>query len=220
MAVRNAPTMGTAGSSWQHGGYSGQGNVAGLLGSAKGRAALVAGNADGVFDEVEKALDHFAARGAERPLVFAANDVGMYLRPLDHWASLHYDNLPAWKSVRWLHHKGAEDIALHSDQPAPHIDHCWHLLTPCMALSGMFAAQIAYLMGCDPIVLCGCPGTQVRRFFEPQARTDFGYGGGPGAADKNIRMQIRAELNRVPEFKERLRSMSGWSRDYLGSLEG
>jgi hypothetical protein len=85
-------------------------------------------------------------------------------------------------------------------------------------LSGYFAMQVAYLMGCQPIVLCGCPGEPMARLFEAEARTDFGYGAGTSENDRGIQRQLMAEMERVLEFKARIQSCSGWTKAYFGGL--
>lgn len=214
MAVRNAASMGTYGATWQAGGYSGAGPVRGLLGSLAGRPALVAGSAAGVFAEVAA-----AERQLDRPVIVAANDVGMYLPRLDHWVSLHADHLAAWKAVRWLHARTKETTQYHSEVGGAVVDHVWERLTPLFCLSGYFAMQIAWLMGCRPIVLCGCPGEPAPRFFEAEPRADFGYGSGAAGSDRGVREQIEREMARVPDFKAAVRSMSGWTRDFFGGLD-
>src|SRR3990167_8605258 len=209
MTVRNAETMGSYGSEWQHNGYSGSGNVAGLLDSLRGRTAVVCGNAEGVFRELQDVYERLRTE----LVIFAANDVGMYLPHLDHWVSLHPDNLGAWKQVRWLHPMSREVAKYHCCDKRPFIDYVWQGLTPLFCLSGYFAMQIAYLMGCERIVLCGCPGDQTRRNFDLDPREDgFGYGNGTKGDDKGVKEQIEKEMRRLPDFKERVRSMSGWTR--------
>jgi hypothetical protein len=211
MTVRNAATMEAYGSTWQAGGYAGQGNVRELLGSLTGRSAIVAGGAAGVFEEV--AVVEAAIPDA---VIFAANDVGIYLPRLDHWVSLHADHLGVWKAVRWLHAKDKEETKYHGEAARPFVDYVWEGLTPLFCLSGYFAMQVAFLMGCAPIVLCGCPGQPARRFFEAAPRADFGYGSGANGSDKGVREQIEKEMERVPEFKAVVRSCSGWTAEFFG----
>lgn len=216
--VHQTPGMGTYGASWIHRGYCGAGNVQGLLGSCTGRPALVCGNAASVFADVDRAMTHVT-----NPLVFAVNDVGMYLPNVDHWVSLHGEKLPAWLAVRkqhWEHQ--VNRVFLHSAGRTC-VDYTWDGLNPMLALSGYFAMQIAYLMGCAPILLCGCPGEPKRRWFEPRPRanqmdTQFGYGGGPNQNDANIQAQFCAEFDRVPDLKSCVQSMSGWTQTYLGGV--
>lgn len=213
MGVRNAESMGSYGSSWQHKGYCGSGNVAGLLDSLTGRTAVVCGNGEGVFQELDQAL-----MLAPEAVIFAANDVGMYLSKLDQWVSLHADNLGPWKQVRWLHPGPCEDAKYHAIDKRPFIDYVWAGLTPLFCLSGYFALQIAYLMGAERIILCGCPGNQTPRFFEARAREDFGYGSGSIGSDKGVKEQIEREMDRLPEFKAAVRSMSGWTQEFFGGV--
>ena len=151
-------------------------------------------------------------------VIFGVNDVGMFLPRMDHWCSLHTDKLSTWKATRWLTAREKEDVKYHGVDPRAFIDYDWSSLRPLLALSGYFAMQIAHIMGCNPIVLCGCPGSQVKRFFELEARPDFGYGSGPAGSDEGIRQQLIREMNRLPDFKSKVSSMSGWTREFFGSL--
>ena len=210
MVNLNAPTMGTYGSTWQVRGFAGSGLVGDLIDCLQGRPVAVCGSATGVFWE----MDIVRKRYGEDLVVFAVNDVGMYLDRVDHWCSLHTENLKAWKAVRWLHHTGDDNIVYHGVDKG--VAHNWQSLTPLFALSGYFAMQIAYIMGAKRIILCGCSGDSRARFFESQYRTGFGYGGGETQSDINIRQQLISEMNRLPAFKRKVRSMSGWTKSYFG----
>ncbi len=214
MTIRNAASMGLHGSTWNTRGYCGQGQVAELIGSLAGRSALVCGNAAGVFAEVEA-----AQRRLDRPVIFAVNDVGMYLPQVDHWVSLHADKLGTWRSVRWAERTQKESTQYHSDTARPFIDWTWQQVTPQFCLSGYFAMQVAWIMGCEHIVLCGCPGDATPRFFEAQARESFGYGSQEHGSDRAVGAQLQYEMARLPEFKQAIRSMSGWTKSYFGTLE-
>lgn len=213
MTVRNAATMETYGSEWQARGYCGHAGVETLLGSLAGRHAIVAGNAEGVFQEVED-----ARLLLNDPVIFAANDVGVYLKKLDHWVTLHTDKLGVWKSCRWQTHEGMEDTKYHGIEARPFVNYVWAGLTPLFPLSGYFAMQLAFIMGASRIVLCGCPGTNTRRFFEAAARHDESrYGAGYDS--HGIREQLENEMQRLPEFKAAVRSMSGYTREFFGAPE-
>lgn len=212
MGNYNAPSMGTYGSLWQAHGYAGRGNTAELIDTLKGRVVVVCGNAEGVFQEYE-----LVKRKYDDIVVFGVNDAGMYIPNLVHWVSLHWDKLDAWRNVRRMENPD-EKITMHSIQEHPNVNYTWAGLTPYFALSGYFAMQIAYIMGADLIVLCGCPGLGVRRFFEATSRLDMQYGGGIGQSDRNVQQQVVSEMNRLPEFKQKVRSMNGWTRNYFGGL--
>lgn len=191
--------MGTYGSTWTAHGYSGNGNVAYLVDSHLNRPAIVCGGALTVFADLVE-----ASRFVDDPLIIAVNDVGMYLPKVDHWVSLHAKNLPAWNAVRWLERKPAGQI--HSYE-CPQEWNDWQGLNPMFALSGYFAMQIAWIMGCAPIILAGCPGSRERRFFEYEKQETHG--------EANISKQVIHEMNRLPEFKRVTRSMSGWTRSFF-----
>ena len=200
-------------SGWQAGGYFGGGNVVNLLDSLHGRPAIVAGSGGtiddiaGQFQTAMKELDP----GNQRPIVFAVNDVGAYLPLCDHLVSLHNDNLIHWAALRQDKHERAS-FRTHSLRGA---DYEWTELTPTLALSGYFAMQIAYLMGCEPIVLVGCPGDDTKRFFDLQPTP-----AGKHSTRSGIERQLRLEMQRLPAFRAKVRSMSGWTREFFGGLEG
>ena len=194
---------------WEHKGYTGGGNVAGLLDSLSGRPAIIAGNARGVFEEVERARQHLG----EMVVTYGVNDVAVYLSRLDHMVSLHTTKLVLWAELRrdgYSRPTGNVNFQLHdAGLMGPHLWNQWKDLTPTMSLSGMFAAQIAYLMGCSPIVLCGCPTDGTPRFWELQS-DNHDY--------TRSQKTIMDEMSFKPDFKAAVRSMSGWSREYFGSL--
>lgn len=215
MVARNAESMGLYGSSWQASGYCGSSPAGELLGSLRGLPAIIAGGAEGVFEEVTDALEKMSF-----PVIFAVNDVGMFLPTVDHWVSLHSDSLGAWKQVRWIKTHAKEKTLYHSVDARPFIDVAWEGLTPLFSLSGYFAMQLAWIMGASQIVLCGCPGSPSRRFFDLEQRKDFGYGNGEAGSDKGVREQIEREMTRLPDFRAVVRSQSGWTREYFGALKG
>lgn len=204
MTIRNAETMGDYNSTWQIAGYAGQGNVEELIGTLRGRVAIVAGSGHDVMNELKIV-------GPE-DVIFAVNDIGMFLPRVDHWISLHGGHLNAWKAVRWLQQRDREFTKYHSVDQFGNIDYVWEQLTPCFALSGYFAMQIAYIMGADQIILCGCPGDASRRFTDIFPKTNHAYEG------EGVKHQLIHEMKRLPEFKEKVRSTSGWTKEFFGGL--
>jgi hypothetical protein len=204
------PGMGTYGSTWQAHGYSGCGNVAELIDSEKGRPAIVVGSSFQVFADLSLAQPRLPNH-----LIFAVNDIGMFLPHVDHWVSLHYPNLKVWQTVRWLHSRPAQPNAIryhsYETENKPNT-YTWDGLNPMFALSGYFAMQIAWIMGCHPIYLCGCPGSPARRFFEATPVL------GTYEMDGGIRKQVISEMERLPEFKNSVSSMSGWTREFFGGV--
>lgn len=208
MAIRHAASMPPTGAVWRAGGYSGMGNVAPLIGSLRGHTAVIAGNACSVFEELDYVLSKIPDA-----IIFAANHIGCYLPKVHHWATLHGDMLDVWKAARYMEPRD-HDFATHTDVSHVESTYVWEGLSPLFALSGYFAMQIAYIMDADQIILCGCPGSPARRFFEAAPRKDFGYGGLP--TDKGILDQLINECNRVPELKARVRSQSGLTKQFFG----
>ena len=205
MTVRNAETMPAGLSEWQARGYHGAGGY-GYVNAIAGRPAIICGNAAGVFEQARRA-------SAELPdaVVFGVNDAGMYLPVLDHWVSLHQDKAFIWSLMRSITINTNRPYTFHSVDARQGVTAVWDKLTPCFALSGYFAMQLAWIMGASPIILCGCPGEPAPRFFEAEPRQDFTY------ADKGIQQQLIKEMSRVPGFKDAVRSMSGgFTESYFG----
>lgn len=205
--------MGTHGATWEAAGYAGAGLVSELVGSLQGRPSIVCGSGETVFYELEDAL-----KKVPDAVIFAVNDVGMFLPHVDHWVSLHSVNLGTWKNVRWMHARPRENVKYHAVDDHAYVDYNWGSLRPLFALSGYFAMQIAHIMGSDLIVLCGCPGDSSKRFFEGRPRNDFAYGADKTGSGNGVRVQLMSEMERLPGFRARVRSMSGWTRDYFGGL--
>jgi hypothetical protein len=206
----NAISAGSLGAGWESKGYFGGGNVEEILDSLSGQAAIIAGSAKGVFDEVEAATAIL-----QRVNIFAVNDVGVILPHVDHFVSLHTPKLVHWVELRRDETSagyGNRDFRVHDGGLYDKREwYQWKALTPTMSLSGMFAAQIAYLMGCHLIVLCGVPCDSTPRYWETGTSTkNTGY--------QNSQRQIREEMAYKPNFKSRVRSMSGWSREFFGTL--
>lgn len=181
--------------------------MAGLIDSLRGHAAIVAGSGLGVFDEVTRAR---AALG--EPVVFAVNDVAVLLPRVDHMVSLHTPKLNHWVALRSDETSkgyGNRDFKVHDGGIYGAMPfYQWRGLVPMMALSGYFAMQVAYLMGCDPVVLCGCPGDITPCFWQAE-QSSMVYA-------RISQTQIIDEMKYKPEFRKVVRSMSGWTREFFG----
>jgi hypothetical protein len=93
-------------------------------------------------------------------LIIAVNDVGVYWpRPFDHWVSLH-----AEKMARWQRERARAEL--------PGEYHSWgtrpyrHVTPWARGASGMLAVQVAQVVGCTRVVLCGMPMTVSPHFVE------------------------------------------------------
>jgi hypothetical protein len=209
MADYRAQSMGGSGLKWERKGYFGNGNVEPLFDTLSGRRALVVGSGWGVFDE-------FRRYASPECVVFAVNDVGVYLPRIDHLVSLHADKLRLWRDLRantMSQGYGNTDFKTHTGfYAAGGIDYCWEYLTPIFALSGYFAMQIAYLMGAEWIFLLGCPGDSTPRFWETET-VNKSY------QQQGVLDQLKHEMKRNPDFFNRVRSASGFTRRFFGGIE-
>lgn len=141
--------------------------------------------------------------------VLACNEAGaIWPGQLDAWVTLHPNKFGTWISQRkdnghpkalglWAHNKRA-GIEVHSTK----------YMFPGQARSGSsgcFAAKVALLdMGFDRVVLCGIPMTPRPHFFD----------------NKNWRAAdgFRRAWQELPMvYRNKMRSMSGWTRVLLGS---
>jgi hypothetical protein len=148
-----------------------------------------------------------------RYLVFGVNDVSVYLPHVDHMVSLHTPKLDCWAELRrdtTSQGYGNKDFRVHdAGRHGGRLWHQWTELTPIMALSGLFAAQIAFLMGCEPIVLCGCPTDSSPCFWQPDGTVNAGY--------EKTQYAFKFMVGQNVEFRKALRSQSGWSKALLGA---
>lgn len=191
---------------WQFRGYGGdQGQVEGLINSLSGRVAIVVGGARDALFEFGAAKELLAESGRD-PVVFAANDIGKVIK-WDHWVSLHPEKFftPGQAMTHTAFSTGAQFN--------------WQIEPEHFPLSGYLAMQLAWIMGCDRIVLCGCPGEAGARFDGTTNEYEgFGYGSGSTGSDKAIVAMLEKHMKRLPEFKAAVRSMSGFTKRFFGGL--
>ena len=120
-------------------------------------------------------------------------------------------------SARWMHHqrrKFGDGFTVHGSNvekhgALPHVDHWWEDARGGGG-SAWGARKLAWLMGFEPVVLCGCPldaGVYVG---------NYSLGGLMARGD--VIGQLRAGIEAEPEWHEGAYSMSGWTRDFLGAL--
>lgn len=198
-------------SAWQSRGYYGDGagrcNITSLIDSLDGKVAVVVGSGgttDEIFHQYEKTLEKYPDA-----VVFAVNDIGVYLPTVHHYVSLHEDNLQAWAQLR----KDKKDRKGFSTHSLINADWNWEGIVPVMPISGLFAMQVAWVMGAGKIILCGCPNDGTRRFFDKKPRDDFHY------QERGILDQLKGEMRRLPDFKAAVRSWSGMTREMFGGPE-
>lgn len=117
-----------------------------------------------------------------------------------------------FKSFRWIEYQFRfhDQFSVHGVKPRdgmPWVDHWW---PDCAGggSSAWCARKLAWLIGFDPVILCGCP-------LEPMPYV--GYRPAQLMADMRMIEQYREQIRSQPEWREGAFSMSGWTREYLGT---
>ena len=175
--------------------------------TADQRIALVLGGADSLQADVA------AYKGPYHGVV-ACNDAGIWWPgPLDAWVSIHPERFHLWETGR----KGPTAQRLVGQRSidrhyAVALDLITEPVFPGQASSdfgssGLYAAKVAlHDLKFDLAVLCGIPLSITPHF----------YGGKPWAYAETY----RDIWKRIPTlYRERMRSMSGWTREFLGAPE-
>lgn len=166
------------------------------------RLALILGGADCVWDDLEA-----VGRLCDVPsaVLLAVNDVGYaYAGRVDHWCSLHPENFAGWKARRAANGYADGYVTwsrtrpMLADRICPTLD---------KGTSAMLAVSVANRLGCERIVLVGCPLERRPHFHDE--RNGRRWCGAKVHQPAWIRQKEAGKL-------EHVRSMSGWSRDLLG----
>lgn len=172
--------------------------------------ALVVGNAECVWQDLERYEGPADA-------IIAVNCIGMELPRVDAWVTLHPLNFPRYVLAR--HHAGLPEAGVlvtnqrdRRQPPWPAIDHVTEAPLPGHpqgGSSGLFGAKFALIdWGFDRVVFCGCPLTQTRHAVPHPTLGRYVFETAP---------QYQRAWSKIPaEFTARMRSMSGWTRQFLG----
>lgn len=192
--------------------------------------ALVLGGASCLWDDISAfwstaSSSELNAFAPEKPwdIVVACNDAGVeWPGQLDAWVTLHplfFEMGKEWRKKRAAagHPKALRYICHPEAVRGTRAD---RLTTPGLAASayrfpgqdksgssGLFAAKVALVdLGADRAVLCGIPLTATPHFFDKE----------PWKQALDYQRQWRT----VPkDILGRMRSMSGWTREFLGAPE-
>lgn len=171
------------------------------------KTALVLGGGD----TLQKDLEALHALGISYDGVFACNEAGAtWNGDLEAWVSLHPEKFNKWAATRtskgyseapfWAHRQPDLKIA-----PPCQVASYKFPEQKISGSSGLFAAKVALVdFGYVRAILCGIPMTSTPHFFD-----DVDWKGAKG---------FRNGWHEVPtRYKNRMRSMSGWTRVLLGS---
>jgi hypothetical protein len=164
--------------------------------------AAILGGARCVWEDLEALT---ALRAPD--FIIATNDAGAhYAGRVDHWATLHYEKLPTWTAERALRgYPPAERIWVHTKAVGPVAGNSLHdRLEDWGGSSGLFAVQVALALGAARVALCGVPlEVNEGHFFDP------------GRWSWAVRYRS-GWINHRAEIAGPVRSMSGWTAEYLG----
>lgn len=168
------------------------------------KRALVIGGADCVHADIAAALAIFTPDA-----IIAVNNIGMSYPRVDYWVSFHSEHFE-----RWL--KRRRELGLQDPKQL------WSYRTwsqyPCSmpiqilrrrhwgGSSGLMATQVAIQeLGFDRVVIAGCPLTNTPHFDRE-----------PGRVWKEAHRYHDQWRENAVDLKQYARSMSGWTREFLG----
>lgn len=168
------------------------------LGTRRG-PLLILGGARCVWDDYAKV----------RPWkgeTMAINDVGQFLHEeLAHWVTLHPEYLPGWRFYR-ERHGYPRGVTTHAPKAREGVDIVW-AYSDVSGTSGLFAVNVALMLGYTEVVLAGVPMDGTGHFFDPPwvEQSDFG------------RPEAIAWGRAQDYFAGRVKSLSGNTRRWLGA---
>lgn len=201
---------------WESNGIRGRGEKAPVIAGTRKGPAVVLGSARCIWDDMAK-IDFSKVE------VIAVNDMIVHYKgELHHAVSLHPEEPPLWKQLRWTN--GCDSgghIYTHSHRYPSHIKHpngefkaehgldfIWELEGGRGGSSGLFACMIGLALGYDKIILAGIPLDGNGHFFDPPGKETTQF----------LAQNITWEWENANEkyFKGRVKSLSGRTKDVLG----
>lgn len=204
---------------WESNGIRGRGEKApGCAGNFKG-TAVVLGSARCIWDDCAK-IDFTKVE------VIAINNMIMHHKGrVHHGISLHPEEPPLWRQLRWTNQCEESHVITHShrlpennDNLPPQefktrhgLDYLWEIEGGRGGSSGLFAAMVGLALGYDKIILAGVPIDGTGHFFDPPGK----------AVNQFLGTNIKEEWDNANRnyFKGRVKSLSGRTREWLGEPE-
>ena len=201
---------------WESNGIYGRGPKApGCAGNYSG-TAVVLGSGRSIWDDCAK-IDF------DKVEVIAVNNMIMHHKGrVHHGVSLHPEEPPLWRQLRWTNqcepsyvHTHSHRLPENNDNLPPQefktrhgLDYLWVIEGGRGGSSGLFACMVGLALGYERIIIAGIPLDGNGHFFDP-----------PGAITKqftgtNIKMEW--DNARDKYFNGRVKSLSGNSREWLG----
>lgn len=201
---------------WESNGIKGRGEKAPACAGNFHGPAVVMGGAACIWDDCAK-IDF------DKVQVIAINNMIMHHKGRVHHAvSLHPEEPPLWRQLRWTNqcepsyvHTHSHRLPENNDNLPPYefktrhgLDYIWVIEGGRGGSSGLFAAMVGLALGYDRIILAGVPIDGSRHFFDPP--------------DKKVRQFLGGNIQeewfnaRDKYFKGRVKSMSGRTMEWLG----
>lgn len=166
---------------------------------------LITGSAKCLYDDIKEARKSYPSAP-----IMAINESGIWLdENIEHWFSFHGESLLGWKAQRDARF-GNKDIVLHtikgrSSGPIT----AWSFSLG--GSSALGAVLVALALGYSPVILCGCP------------LDNSGYIHGNSKLNSNFLNEVSGPeekrwLSHIEYFNGRVKSMSGRTKEWLGSV--
>lgn len=176
------------------------GNFSGIL--------LILGSGASVFEDVNNAK---AIVGEAAFEVMAANlSFLAYNGAIRHLVSLHQDRIGLFHSLaKILPEDRHAHIHTHTHMKTEDAENAWPI-TIQDGTTSLFCVKIAILLGYKKIILCGVPLEGSHRFYDNPHQEYINNFGCPAIAMPWLQAKIEI-------FNDRVRSMSGKSKELLGS---
>lgn len=170
------------------------------------RVALVLGGAACLNEDLQTAADLGVTES--NAAIIATNHAGRDREGrVDVWVSFHAEHMKRWMVTRAEAGRSPAMILCSVDRPfhPPQIPDGLRLLPNWRGSSGLLAVTAALDLGFSSVILCGVPLTLAGAHYDdPRPWEDAG----------NYRA---GWIEQLPVLKDRVKSLSGWTRDLLGA---
>lgn len=201
---------------WEANGIYGRGEKAPACAGNYHGTAVVLGGARCIWDDCAKI-------NFDNVEVIAVNNMIMHHKGrVMHGVSLHPEEPPLWRQLRWTNgcepsyvHTHSHRLPENNNNIPPYefktyhgLDYLWVLEGGRGGSSGLFACMIGLALGYGRVVLAGIPLDGGGHFFDP-----------PGKETKQFAsttMEMEWDNAAIKYFHGRVRSLSGRTREWLG----
>lgn len=164
------------------------------------RTALIIGSADSVAADREAALELFTP-----DLVIGCNHAARdYPGRLDHWATMHPDLYKLWVPQRARQGFAPAGQLWHARHRVPAAGFDSRPIESWGGSSGLLCVAVAFELGVERIVLAGVPMLKTAGHYDDSKQW------------QEARCYWPAWERRAALMRDRVKSMSGWTRDLLG----